>query len=400
MERMHILHTVEMYAPHIGGAELVVQRISEGLAKRGHRVTVATRKLPERMFTALNGVDVVEFDVRGNPADGIKGPDVERYLEFLQYFPADIMMNYAAQQWATDLALRAVVAGKARPVNIIAPCGYSALDDKCQINAMGFGTYYRVVVPQALRRYDAAIYHSALYKDYRFAEKLGLSNSEIIPNAVDEAEFDPHPSVNFREKYGITTKFLLLSVGNYLEAKGQDKVIEAFKSLAQHDATLVFIGQDYGFLDTLKERAAGLRVKFLSGIPRVDTVAAYKAADLFLFGSTVEASPLVIIEAKAAKLPFISTDCGNVKEFQGGIVCSTNEMGYAADQLLTNHEARSKFGEIGWKEWQERFTMKVVLDKYEQLYWKFIRNKFHSTDSLERGGEAAQQLDGAYVPAR
>jgi len=40
---MRLILTVERYAPAIGGAERVVQRIGEGLAARGHGVTVVTK---------------------------------------------------------------------------------------------------------------------------------------------------------------------------------------------------------------------------------------------------------------------------------------------------------------------------------------------------------------------
>jgi len=101
---LSILHTVEFYHPHVGGAEIVVQELSERLVKRGHRVTVATTKLANRTFAELNGVQIEEFDVRGAIARGFTGSDIARYQQFLLKHPADIMMNYAAQQWTTDLA--------------------------------------------------------------------------------------------------------------------------------------------------------------------------------------------------------------------------------------------------------------------------------------------------------
>src|SRR4029078_7001194 len=39
---LRLVNTVERYAPQIGGAERVVQRVSEGLAARGHDVIVVT----------------------------------------------------------------------------------------------------------------------------------------------------------------------------------------------------------------------------------------------------------------------------------------------------------------------------------------------------------------------
>ena len=43
---MRILHVTHNYHPVIGGAELMMKHISEGLAKRGHRVTILTSNAP------------------------------------------------------------------------------------------------------------------------------------------------------------------------------------------------------------------------------------------------------------------------------------------------------------------------------------------------------------------
>ena len=45
-----------------------------------------------------------------------------------------------------------------------------------------------------------------------------------------------------------------------------------------------------------------------------EVVEAFFAADLFLFPSLIECSPLVLFEAAAAGTPFIATDVGNSRE--------------------------------------------------------------------------------------
>jgi len=94
---LKILHTVEFYYPHVGGAEQLIQQLSERLAARGHDVTVATTLLAGRTFSRLNGVKIEQFDITGSLAKGIYGTDVERYRQFLLENPADVVLNYAAQ---------------------------------------------------------------------------------------------------------------------------------------------------------------------------------------------------------------------------------------------------------------------------------------------------------------
>jgi len=384
---LSILHTVEFYPPHVGGAEIVVQQISERLAKRGHRVEVATTKLPDRSFKDLNGVSIHEFDITGNLGSGFRGTDIQRYIDFLLHHPAHVVMNYAAQQWATDLAFATLESTREKRVTVIAPCGYSALDDARTVRWPQFTDYFNKIIPMAVPIYDAAVYHSSLYKDYEFANLHGFQNSVVIPNGVDEEEFTKPLLINFREKYKIVTPYMGLCVANFYAGKGHERVIEAVRQMNRPDFTMVFIGKEGNELQPLKKQSDGLNIKFVVNIPREDTVAAYHTADVFLFGSHIEASPLVIIEAKASKTPFVSTDCGNVGEWKGGIVCLPDEMANEANNILDNASLRKQLSEEGYIEWKEKLTWEAVVDKYEELYLRLYNRKAVDSKKVEYNAE-------------
>src|ERR1044071_2995636 len=119
---MKILHAVESYYPSIGGMQEVVRQLSERMAANGHEVTVATRKHPSRDFKNYKGVNIKEFDISGILVTGIKG-ETEKYEHFLLNNDFDVITFFAAQQWATDLALPILDKIKAKKVNV--PTGYS-----------------------------------------------------------------------------------------------------------------------------------------------------------------------------------------------------------------------------------------------------------------------------------
>ena len=121
---MKILHTVETYFPDTGGMVEVVKQISERLVRLGHQVTVATSKNLQRKKKMINGVHIVEFDITGNLVMGLKG-EVKKYGEFLLNSKFDIITNFAAQQWATDIMLPLLDQIKAKKVNV--PTGFSGL---------------------------------------------------------------------------------------------------------------------------------------------------------------------------------------------------------------------------------------------------------------------------------
>src|SRR4051812_17557424 len=59
---MRILFVLENYRPHIGGVETVFRHLCEGLAAKGHDVTVLTRRIPgTRKEEKLDGVKVVRI---------------------------------------------------------------------------------------------------------------------------------------------------------------------------------------------------------------------------------------------------------------------------------------------------------------------------------------------------
>src|SRR5438105_3107711 len=124
---MKILHTVEFYYPSVGGAQEVVRQLSEHMVRMGHDVTVATTKLPARERNVHNDVKIAEFAISGNRVRGIEG-DVDDYHRFVTREQFDVVLNYAAQQWATDLFFDVIDEVDARKV--LVPCGYSALYDR------------------------------------------------------------------------------------------------------------------------------------------------------------------------------------------------------------------------------------------------------------------------------
>jgi glycosyltransferase involved in cell wall biosynthesis len=382
---MKILHTVEFYWPSLGGAQEVVRQISERLALRGHDVTVATRKLPQRTSTTINGVHVEEFSISGNETYGYQG-ETDRYTKFLTAGDFDLMMNYAAQQWATDLVYR--VLDRIPYRKVLAPCGFSGLYNS------RYTAYFRRM-PAVMRQYDHLIFHSDITRDAEFARKSGITDYSLIPNGAAAEEFDD-PVSDFRERYGILKdRPMLLTVGSHTGAKGHSLAIEAFRRAKIGPATLVIIGNTLvggiGCLRRCRVQASFVRLASLGSKevvlldpPRTDVVAAYHAADLFLFGSNIECSPIVLFEAMASRTPFVSSAVGNAEEIAnwggGGLILPTyrradgdvrvraSDMARALEDLLSNAPKRKALSEAGYQAWKQRFTWEGIAGQYERIY--------------------------------
>lgn len=369
---MKILFTVEYFYPRIGGAQEVIRQIAVRLARKGHQITVATSYIPERRSEELNGVKIVSFNIKGNKARGIYG-ETNQYKEFLVSSDFDIICNYAAQSWTTDLTFDVLGIIKAKKVLI--PCGYSGL---ALWSKRFFYWYYFRKLPIYLQKYDHIIYHSENYIDKVFGDKHGVKNFSIIPNGIDLEEMQAH-NVKFRECYEIKTKYMLLNVSNHYKLKGHSFILKAFNSLKIEDVTLVIVGNRIsgirGCYNGCKHIASkNQQVILLDSIPREHIISAYNEADIFVFGSKVECFPLVILEAMSVGLPFISTDVGCVKnEMVGGVIVSSpDEMALSINKLLNNNEYRNILGSEGKRQCLKYFIWDDIVNKYENLFYQLI----------------------------
>jgi L-malate glycosyltransferase len=140
----------------------------------------------------------------------------------------------------------------------------------------------------------------------------------------------------------------------------------------------------------IESRNTGKRLLMLD-LPRTELVNAFVAADLFVFASRVEYSPLVLYEAVAAGTPFLSVPVGNVREIAeqtgAGIICPAeeDERGYMrVDPMvlarhlidLTAEPVRLRtLGSVGRQRWWEKFTWQRITDQYEAILRKVCDGK-------------------------
>jgi glycosyltransferase involved in cell wall biosynthesis len=121
----------------------------------------------------------------------------------------------------------------------------------------------------------------------------------------------------------------------------------------------------------------------VSDYERADLIQAYFAANLFVFASSIEYSPLVLFESAAAGTPFLSVPVGNACEIAQqtgcGIICPAEQNAHGYTEINTDVLARHivasisdsvnliHLGKQGRKNWSEKFTWQVIAAKYEKI---------------------------------
>jgi len=360
-----ILFTVHDFYPVCGGAGEVVYRLAKRFAKAGYETTVATQDSPFRSANEVDGIKIAPFKINGNKVKGYQGKtsEIKRYLDFVINSNFDTIVNYAAQNWCSDLVFENIP--KIKAPKILVPCGYSHLKDP------RYFFYFRWL-PKILKEYDSLVYLTRITQDFEYHQKHQLGNFVIIPNGADEEEFLGPPTVNVKEKYRIKTPYLAICVANYFFLKGQDFVIAAFNKLTRNDITLVFIGQQKNnlYYNIIKWIARNNnRILFLENIQREETISFFKAADFFLFGSRLECSPLVMFESFAAQTLFITRDVGNVLDFKQylEIVNSPMSMKNVLEKAIENPAVYQEKVSLVFQTYLNHHTYDAIFKKYQKI---------------------------------
>ena len=383
---MRILNVTETYAPFLefGGPPEKVRSLSQGLARRGHQVTVLTADWGlEKRKRALDGKITAErcpfgWRLRENDIQAIYLPTWLRYRA-LSWNPA-VRRYCRARLQNFDIAhifglydlLGPAVAAACRARNlqyVLEPIGMFVPI----VRSVWLKRMYHAVWGRALFRGASAVIATSDQEQEELAAG-GVSRERIIlrRNGVERPASLPERGT-FREAQGISrTAKLVLFLGRLSIKKSPELLLEAFANLPTalggKAVMLVYAGPDEGGMQTqLDQKAtqAGVRerVKFAGPIFGDAKWAAYRDADVFVLPSQNENFGNTAAEAVAAGTPAIVTEqCGIAPLLadEAGLVVR-HEKGALSDALLsilnnTEEHARLAAGcakvtqRLGWEE--------------------------------------------------
>ncbi|WP_448524112.1 glycosyltransferase [Pseudothermotoga sp.] len=132
---------------------------------------------------------------------------------------------------------------------------------------------------------------------------------EVIPNGIDTNVFKPTPS-DFRKKYGIEDKFIILGVANVWDRrKGFEYFLELSKFLSQREV-IVLVGVNDRQMKTLPKNIIGIK---RTNSPE-ELAQIYTAADVFLNPTLEDNYPTVNLEAQACGTFVVTFDSGGAAE--------------------------------------------------------------------------------------
>ena len=369
---MRILNVTQSYAPffEFGGPPVKVRALAEGLARRGHQVSVLTTDWGlEQRF----GKTPKEAPAREGPygrAREIGGVAVVYLAKWL---------HYRAASW--NPGLRKYLRAELKNFDVAHIFGlYDLLGPgtaaECRKHGIPYvvepiGMYLPIVRNLWLKR----IYHRFLGREMVEGASLvvataeqerrelvcgGIAKEKILlrRNGVDSPSGLPERG-NFREEFEIPANAkLVLFLGRLSEKKSPDLLLKAFAGATGSGpgrgrrADLAFVGPDEtGMKARLRKMAKSLglgeRVHFSDALEGEAKWQAYRDADIFVLPSQNENFGNTAAEAVAAGTPVIVTDqCGiaPLLEDVAGMVVKHDEKDLrgALARLLEDNGLRTK----------------------------------------------------------
>jgi len=185
------------------------------------------------------------------------------------------------------------------------------------------------------------------------------SKIHVIPMGIDTEVFKPKKNVRqLKSKYGITSKFVALAIGRFVEKKGFEYAIRAMKLVTAKtkNISLILIG-DGPLRKQLENLVSELDlkdyVKFVGWADKNTLVDYYSLADVVLVPSIVtdsgdtEGMPVVVLEALAMGKPIIASNVGGISDFiesgKNGFLVAQKNSNQIVDklQILTNDKKLS-----------------------------------------------------------
>jgi glycogen synthase len=407
-----------MYFPALGGAELHLKEISEGLAARGHKVTVFAANACNSWHLAdgvsagfppvevVNGVTVVRFHPDGqlwgkilnkmiNNLPRLKGGYRTLNWIFKHEVPKELRRNprllpmipyilrssndvVASMNWHWPPAYYTYLARRLKRFTLVGIPLFETATTWCQ----------RSIYPNMLANCDAILANTR--HEAEFAQQRGARRVEVAGVGIHPEAFDTRDGLQIRARYGIDGYPVVGYVGRQVVNKGAPKLLEAMKHVWRwnNEVRIILAGprsphhDELGpVMDTFTnyERARIIRI---DQFPDKDKGSIYDACDVFVLPSTGESFGIAYLDAWLCGKPVIGARIGStqcvIEEGRDGLLANPEDpqnIARAIIDLLSDADKRKRMGRRGRSKTLSHFTWEKVTERVEKLYLELVAAK-------------------------
>jgi glycosyltransferase involved in cell wall biosynthesis len=209
---------------------------------------------------------------------------------------------------------------------------------------------------------------------------LGVPPDRMIRmcSGVDAEHFHPGPS---QVESQLPPRPRVLFTGRLHPQKNLPLLLEAWTEVArQSDANLILLGpgrERQALIHLAGQLGIADRVLFAGAVP--DAAEHLRAADIFVLPSVAEGMSNSLLEAMATGLPCVVSGIGGNADLvtdgqTGRLIAGTSPKSWSSTliELLENPVAASRLGARARKRIEREFDLRVVVDRYAELYRRLI----------------------------
>jgi len=401
---MRIVHVTSGYWPRRGGEHVYARRLSEGLASRGHHVTVltvrgheATDGFPPPLSGLPHPPQVLRFTengafhrflkVRGAhrllgtvlPQDRIRmmdgGPLSARLFVELLRSKADIVSVLG--WWASLLPFKVAMAKRFRRWRMVGIPMFHTEEAWSRED----------VYPPLLSRCDAIIANTGHEK--QFVEGRISSPTRVLVGGagIDPHAFSERDGRKIRSRHGLRGSPVVGYVGRVVPSKGVTALIKAMRVVWQWnpEVRLVLAGprmsagmpadQEVELALARLPEAERSRVLLLGEFDEEDKASIFDSLDVFAMPSIGESFGIAYLEAWMCGKPVIGANVGStpcvIRNGVDGLLVNPQDprhIGEAIVRLLKDPLECARLGQAGYTRTTSEFTWDRVIDRIEGLY--------------------------------
>ncbi len=375
---MRIALFTEWYLPVKGGVSSHVEGLSHELDKRGHEVTIFTKKV-RGMKRPVEDISENTRIVRISPAFPFNFPlmppardEIEQFtrkekFDIVHSHHAFTAMPLVGLSVANESGIPSVVTNHSIPggwydIGSVWPSASSLLQPI---------KYYLNLADHAIAVSQAAADFISLFIDY--------APIDIIPNGIDTTRFTPDLRKDGNENQ-------ILFVGRLVHRKGPHVLLKAFKRVLRKEpnAKLTFVGDGYMRLNLeslVHDLGISGNTEFLGDVSPEMLPSIYANAALFALPSLyAESFGMVLLEAMSSGLPVIASRTGGVPEIiadhnEGLLVKpgSEIELASAIVDLLQDKKLRTHLASNARSKAVRGFDWNLITKQIEGIYRSLLR---------------------------
>jgi glycosyltransferase involved in cell wall biosynthesis len=364
--RLSVVHVVAP-AP-FGGLEYVVQALAAGQLAAGYSVSVIALT-DEYAVPLLAQLEAARVSVRRLMCGRHYLRERRELVRMLRATPPSIVHSHGYRPDVQGgAAARLVGAATVSTVH-----GFTGGNFKNRV--------YEGLQRRALRRFSAVVAVSQPLVDQLVAAGIARDRLHLVPNAY-RLERDFLSREAGRAELGLTVEpggFVIGWVGRLSREKGPDVLVEALARLEDRRARVVFIG-DGPDRAALQSRASALgvadRIHWLGIVPQA--ARCFAAFDCYVLSSRTEGTPIVLLEAMAARVAVVAAAVGGVPDVISageGLLVRPDDAGALAsalERVIADPAAAAARGARAENRLRSERGMAAWLAAYDAVYRRLL----------------------------